>query len=146
MIVMGRKEEILRYAQEMLGGEPEYLWAATPDCAVLRHPGNGKWYAIFMEVPKNRLGLPGGEPVSILNVKCDPILMGAMLTNPGMLPGYHMNKTHWLTILLDGTVPEETVVTLLNMSYDLTNVRKGAGKKRSRDGDGGTIAGSSGKG
>lgn len=37
----------------------------------------------------------------------------------GFLPGYHMNKQHWITILLDGTVGESKILDFLNMSYDL---------------------------
>ena len=46
---------------------------------------------------------------------------------PGLLPGYHMNKDHWVTILLDGTAKTDLIKELLEISYDMTN-RKGKGK------------------
>ena len=36
-------------------------------------------------------------------------------------PGYHMNKRHWVTVILDGTLPDEFIVSLIGESYDLTN-------------------------
>ena len=58
--------------------------------------------------------------MDILDIKCGPLLVGSLLLSPGFLPGYHMNKKHWITVLLDGTVPKAEVFGLLDMSYDLT--------------------------
>jgi predicted DNA-binding protein (MmcQ/YjbR family) len=45
---------------------------------------------------------------------------------PGILPGYHMNKDNWLTILLDGSAEDELIKELLELSFDMTNrFRKG---------------------
>ena len=55
-----------------------------------------------------------------MNVKCDPILSGSLRMQEGYLPGYHMNHDQWLTVLLDGTVPYEEIIPLLDMSYDMT--------------------------
>ena len=57
--------------------------------------------------------------IDILNVKCDPELVGMIIQTYGFLPGYHMNKRHWLTILLDGFVSEAKTLDFLDMSYDL---------------------------
>ena len=38
----------------------------------------------------------------------------------GILPAYHMNKEHWITIVLDSPFPEEEIYNLINLSYDLT--------------------------
>ena len=74
----------------------------------------------------DRTVLPGdaGHTVDILNVKCDPVLSGSLRVRPGILPAYHMNKENWISILLDGTVEKEQVLTLLDMSYELTASRK----------------------
>ena len=117
------REAILQYAQEQFGAEPEYLWAKFPSTAVLRHANNSKWYALFTNVPKRKLGLSENEPVDVLVIKCDPNLIGSLLTNPGFLPGYHMSKSTWITILLDGTVPVDEIRTLLDLSYDLTKTK-----------------------
>ena len=114
------KERILQYAQVHLGAEPEHLWAKFPRYAVLRHSENAKWFAVFLEVPGTRLGLERPESVDILDVKCGPLLAGSLLGVPGILPAYHMNKTHWLTIVLDHGVETKEIFKLLDWSYDLT--------------------------
>lgn len=114
------KDEILQYAEDTYGVAPEYLWVRDPDSAILRHPVNRKWFAAILRVSRKRLGLNGSGDVDILDIKCDPLLMGSLLMSEGFLPGYHMNKKHWLTVLLDGTVTKEDICGLLDMSYDLT--------------------------
>ena len=53
--------------------------------------------------------------------------MGSYLGQPGILPGYHMNKNHWLTVLLDGTAADDVIKELLEISWELT--KKTGGKK-----------------
>ena len=53
-------------------------------------------------------------------IKCEPDLAeGLRATYPAIQPGYHLNKRHWVTITLDGSVADETVFELLEDSYDL---------------------------
>lgn len=116
------RNEILEYAFRQYGVKPEYLWRTSPGNAVLRRPDNRKWFAVLLRVPRNRLGLSGEEETDILDVKCDPALAGALCAEGkagGILPGYHMNKNHWITILLDGTVKKERIFPLLEMSREL---------------------------
>ncbi|MGN1157462.1 MAG: MmcQ/YjbR family DNA-binding protein [Agathobacter sp.] len=112
------REEIFEYVKKQYGTLPEYLWSSSPDSAVLRHK-NGKWYAVIMNVEKSKLGLVGNGTVEIMDVKCDPEMTGMIIQTYGFLPGYHMNKQHWITILLDGTVGESKILDFLDMSYDL---------------------------
>lgn len=111
---------IMDYTREHYGVEPDFPFSNYPDIPVLRHHGTRKWFAIFMNVSRSALRLDGDEPVDIMNVKCDPILSGSLRMQEGYLPGYHMNHDQWLTILLDGTVPYEEIIPLLDMSYDMT--------------------------
>lgn len=112
------REEIFEYVKKQYGTIPEYLWSSSPDSAVLRHH-NGKWYAVIMNVERSKLGLDGDDTVEIIDVKCDPEMTGMIIQTYGFLPGYHMNKQHWITILLDGTVGESKTLDFLDMSYDL---------------------------
>lgn len=123
------RREVLAYAEESFGTEPEYLWARLPEACVLRHETGGKWYGLVMPVRRDRLGLPGTEPVDILNLKCGQLLLGSLLGRPGFLPAYHMNKSQWVSVLLDGTAEETEIKELLNISYDLTAVRKAKPKQ-----------------
>lgn len=115
---------VLRFAAKQYGTKPEYLWMDAPDYAVLRHEDNRKWYAVIMNVPRSRLGLIGEGDTDILNIKCDPIMIGSFLFENGILPAYHMNKKHWISVLLDGTVDKKLIFTLLDMSFGITASRK----------------------
>jgi predicted DNA-binding protein (MmcQ/YjbR family) len=60
-----------------------------------------------------------GEPLQ-LSVKCEPDLAVQLrATYPAITPGYHLNKRHWNTITLDGSLPDQMVTDLLGDSYDL---------------------------
>ena len=113
-----KKEEIFKYVQKQYGTVPEYLWSTSPDSAVLRHK-NGKWYAVIMTVEKSKLGLEGKESVDIMDVKCDPDMTNLIIQTHGFLPGYHMNKQHWISVRLDGAVPQEEVMRLCKSGYAL---------------------------
>jgi predicted DNA-binding protein (MmcQ/YjbR family) len=64
--------------------------------------------------------LPEGDRYDWLNLKCDPheaqILRDIF---PAIIPGYHMNKEHWNTVILDGTVPEGEIQRMIDNSYQL---------------------------
>lgn len=117
------KNIVLKYARENFGSQPEYLWASDPDSAILRRGDNSKWYAVLMRIEKNKLGINSSEKIDVLNVKCDPLLIGSLLHNEGYFPAYHMNKQHWISIILDGTVPENEILDLLNLSFTMTKRR-----------------------
>ena len=114
------REELIEYAVSEHGAQPEYLWKKYPNYFVLRHAVGGKWFAVVMDVPKCRLGLDGDGSVYIADLKCGPILGGSYLGKNGFLPAYHMNKENWISVLLDGSVPQEEFITLLETSYYLT--------------------------
>ncbi len=126
-----QRDRIIQHIQDIYGVEAEYLWADLPDCAVFRHPGSKKWFGIVMNVLSNRLGLDREEAIDIINVKCGPILAGSLLTEQGFLPAYHMNKTNWITILLNNTVPDERITPLLELSYDSVAPRRKGRKQPS---------------
>ena len=73
-----------------------------------------------MRIPYRTLGISKDDDVDILNIKCDPILIGSLRGRPGFFPAYHMNKDKWITILLDGSADGADIIPLLAMSYELT--------------------------
>jgi predicted DNA-binding protein (MmcQ/YjbR family) len=112
------KEELIRYVAERFSAEPEYPWA--DENFIFRHPSNRKWFAVAMRVACRMLGLEREGAADIVDVKCGPLLMDAYRRQPGILPGYHMNKDHWITILLDGSAEKEDITALLAMSCSIT--------------------------
>lgn len=118
-----KREEIFEYVKNQYGTVPEYLWETSPKSAVLRHK-NGKWYAVLMQVEKSRLGLEEESMADVINVKCEPDMVGLLTQTYGFLPGYHMNKKYWITMLLDGRVSEAKILDFLDLSYDLIDQKK----------------------
>lgn len=114
------KEQILAYAKKTYKTVPDAPFRTAPTYLVLRHADTQKWYALFMDVPREKLGLTGSEYVDILNIKCDPLLTGPLSGNPGFLPAYHMHRDSWMTILLDGTVVTKEIYPLLDISFKIT--------------------------
>ena len=79
---------------------------------------------LFYGVEKSKLGLEEEGMVDVINVKCEPDMVGLLTQTYGFLPGYHMNKKYWITMLLDGTVSEAKILDFLDMSYDLIDGKK----------------------
>jgi len=77
--------------------------------------GGGKMFAIVADDKK---------PLQI-SLKCDPLLSEKIReTYESILPGYHLSKKHWNTILMTGQVPDEEIKSLIYLSYDLVNGEK----------------------
>ena len=93
-------------------------------CALPIYPENRKWFAVVLRVGRDKLGLPGEGLADVINVKCEPVLIGSLRTQPGFHPAYHMNKDQWISIRLDGSVPEDQMKNLIGLSYDMTMSKK----------------------
>lgn len=115
------RQKIFEWVREIYGTEPDYPW--NDQNAVLRHKDNNKWYGVVLKVAESKLGLNGDKIVDVLNIKCDPILIGSLRLKDGYFPAYHMNKDSWISILLDGSVSAEEIKNLIELSYKLTQKR-----------------------
>lgn len=123
--------QVVDYIREQYGAEPEFLWAKTPNDAAFRH-ANHKWFgALLLDTPRRVLGLSGEGTADILDLKCDPALIGALMDGKRYLPGYHMNKEHWFTAVLDDQTDLTELKTLIDRSYTLTSVKKHSKNSRS---------------
>lgn len=123
--------ELTSYIFDTYSVEPDYPFPGDNTSAVFRHAGSRKWFALVMNIPAQKLGLPSDARVDIVNLKCNPMLIGSFRNTPGLFPAYHMSKENWITAALDGSAPDETVKTLLDMSYQAT-AQKVRGKRRAQ--------------
>ncbi len=123
------RNAVFELAREQYGTEAEFLWARTPSFGVLRHP-NGKWYAVVMDIPKCKMGLPGDGLISVVNVQVDPVMSGSLRATTGIFPGYHMNKEKWITVALDGTIDMEQITILLDISYRIAGAKSSKRNRR----------------
>jgi len=106
--------------REEFGEEPDFPFSASPGAGVFRCPRSRKWYGLVMRVPRGRLTgetAPVGErPTEILNLHAEAAAHAAARRQPGIYAAYHMKHASWLSILLDDTVPDEVIWTLLTES------------------------------
>ena len=117
------RQELAAYLTDNYSSVGEHLFAKYPSFLVFRHNGNRKWFAVIMDIPRKNLKLPGDGEISVVNLKCDTRLIGSFREEPGIFPGWHMNKAHWLSVALDWSVEDEKIRFLVDMSYELTNGR-----------------------
>lgn len=116
---MNRKE-LEETIFQTYGISPDYPWASTPQHAVFRHPDNRKWFALVMNIPRRLLGLAGEGTIDVVNLKCDPLLIGSLRAEAGFFPAYHMNKDRWITAALDTSADDDKLRFLLSLSFDAT--------------------------
>lgn len=112
-------KEIIAYVKDTYDDELEYLWQKFPDNAVVRRKDNQKWYTAILSVSRRKLGFDSDEMVEIIDLRIKPEEMEITVDNIRYFPGYHMNKKHWFTIILDGTVSTEEIFTRIDKSYEL---------------------------
>ena len=93
----------------------------TPSYGVFRHADNHKWYGVVMDVPQSKLGFPGDDIVDVLDIKLgDLFLMDLLLKHEGFFPGLHVNRSGWISVILDGTVDCDEICELIDRSYMAT--------------------------
>lgn len=110
---------VIDYIQNHYGDKIEFLWEKFPKNAVFRSSNTQKWYAAILTVEKNKLGLVGEEAVEVLDLHLPVEKVEQIVDNKKFFPGYHMNKKHWITVCLDGTVSNEEIKQLIKESYRL---------------------------
>lgn len=110
-------KEVISYVRDTYGDELEYLWQKFPNNAVVRRKDNQKWYAALLTVSRRKLGFHSAENVEILDLRMTPDDIEKQVDGIKILPGYHMNKKHWITICLDGSVPIDDICRKIDESY-----------------------------
>ena len=113
------REEIFQYVKKKYKVEPDYPFSTAPTYPVLRHKDNRKWFALIMDIPREKLG--------------DPMLVDMIVRQPGYFYGYHITRSNWISILLDGTVPLEEICQWIGESYAVTASRKKGKKRKSQE-------------
>ena len=122
------KQEFLEYCLNTYGTAPDYPFEKDPEIAVLRHAGNRKWYAVSMPVSRRKFGFDRDEVIDVVNVKLPPEMFGSFGAAEGVYPAYHMNKLHWVSVLLPDA-PDDVVQFLLHASFEITKAKKRLNKR-----------------
>ena len=119
------REKIIDFALTLSGAVLDMPFEDDFETTVFRHGEGGKWFGLLMRVEKSRVGMPGEGKADVLNLKCDPeesFIVREMYE--GIIPAYHMNKRHWISVILNGSVPEDISERLIDKTYDLTDKKR----------------------
>ena len=116
------KQHFFEYCLNTYGTSPDYPFDEDFETTVLRHVDNRKWYAIVMKVSRRKFGFDSDEVVDVVNLKLPTEMFGSFGVADGIYPAYHMNKLHWISVLLPDA-PEDIIQFLVNVSFEAT--RKG---------------------
>lgn len=111
---MQDKREIIDYCLTYKNVFEDYPFH-DPNWCVIRHKENNRVFAWIFEKDGHVW----------INVKCDPQWCDFWRNAfQSVIPAYHLNKEHWNSIILDGTVPDKEIQRMIGESYDLTSARK----------------------
>lgn len=121
---MIKKEDILKYVSEQYDTSPEYLFLKHPDIAVLRNTRTNKWYGVIMNVEKRKLGINEDGYMNVINLKGNPEFNSIIRSQKHIIAAYHMNKKHWVTVLIDYDFPQSELYEMIDWSYQLTSKKK----------------------
>jgi len=119
------RKDVFSIGETLIGTVTDNPFEGDFDTTVFRHGDSGKWYALLMRVPFRKVGIDKDGETDVLNLKCDPVVSyGIKATYAAVIPAYHMNKYHWISIILETGVPIDVLQVLMGMSYDLTKPKK----------------------
>ena len=114
-----KKQEFLEYCLNTYSTSPDYPFDEDFETAVLRHADNRKWYAIVMKVSRRKFGFDSDEVIEVVNLKLPTEMFGSFGVADGVYPAYHMNKLHWISVLLPDA-PDDVVQFLVHVSFEAT--------------------------
>ena len=113
------KQEFLEFCFDAYGTSPDYPFDDWMETAVLRHADNRKWYAIVMKVSRRKFGFDSDDVIDVVNLKLPTEMFGSFGAADGVYPAYHMNKLHWISVLLTDA-PDDVLQFLVNVSFETT--------------------------
>ena len=106
-----RKQEYLDFCRSLPGVIVDQPFEEDFTSYIARHGDTRKWFAAVLE----------HDGCEFVNLKCDPIESEFLRSvYAGVKPGYHMNKTHWISVYFDSNVPDELFRQLTMASFRLT--------------------------
>lgn len=110
---------VIDYCKEKYGDEAEYLWKDTPRNAICRRKDNKKWYIALLSVKGTKLGQKNDDIIEVINMRTPAETIQETLKNNDIYPAYHMNKKHWITIILDGSISIDEIYKRIDISYQI---------------------------
>lgn len=118
--IFTQTNRISQYIFHQYDVKPDFAWNNDSQSAVFRHSHNKKWFALIMNINKNKL-TDEDKKIEIINLKLHTEDIEQLIQKEGCYLAYHMNKKHWITIILDDTLNDQDIIHYINLSYQLTS-------------------------
>ena len=123
------KQQYFTLCHDAYGTLPDYPFEEDFETAVLRHADTRKWYGIVMRVSRRKFGFDSDEVIDVVNLKLPMEMYGSFGAADGVYPAYHMNKLHWISVLLPDA-PEDLIGFLTSVSFEATREKKKSKKEK----------------
>ncbi len=117
-----QSNRITRLIKEKYNVKPEFLWDKFPNDAIFRNLRSSKWFGIIMNVDKSKIISNKSGNIEILNIKLDDEVE-KYLKEEGIYSSYHLSKKNWITIILDDSLSDEKIMSLVDISYEISNIK-----------------------
>lgn len=119
--ISDQANRIANVIYEKYHDQPVFTWDKFPGYGVFKNQNNEKWYALIMNVNRGKID-QGNEEVEIIDVKLSVEKIEKLLLKKGYFKAYHMNKHHWLSIILDDTVSDGEILDCIAESHSYTEI------------------------
>ena len=117
------KQEFFELCSSSYFTLPDYPFDEDFETAVFRHSDNRKWFALSMQVSRRKFGFDSDEVIDVVNLKLPTEMFGSFGAVDGVYPAYHMNKLHWISVLLPDAA-DDLIEFRVNASHEATKDKK----------------------
>lgn len=117
-------KEVIKYIKEKYNDDLEFLWEKFDDNGIWRNKKNKKWYAALLTVKATYFDIDSCDIIEIIDLRYEKGKTSAIIDNKKVFPGYHMNKSSWITIKLDGSMDNLELFKLIDNSYNIISNSK----------------------
>ncbi len=122
--IFPQSNRIAEYVLKKYNDKPIFAWEKSPGFGIFKNHTNKKWYGLIMNIKKSKFDNCSEQEIEIINLKVDKNQINELLTINGIYEAYHMNKKNWVSIILDDSLEDKTIFSLLDKSYEFTNIKK----------------------
>ena len=120
-------DELEEYILGQYEAESDHSFEEDSSVIVFKRQDNKKWFAAAKNIGCRSVNVSRAGRIDILNVRLSPRDITALRSREGFRPAWRMNANSWVTILLDGSVPDDEIRSLLDKAFTLAGAK---GRKR----------------
>jgi len=113
------RERVFDFVRAELNTKLETPWDKHPEFYVMKTANRQKWYGLMMRISYQLLDPQQSGIVDVLNLKAPPLKIVDLIDYQTFYPAYHMNKKHWVSVVVDEKINLKQLQALIRQSYQL---------------------------